>query len=170
MAKMSFEEDQINNLDISDLNAFERSTLDDWYEKFKHYKSYPIVGRVSTPPSGLAFSKEQLRKYDGKQEVPAGRVDAPIYVALKRKVLDVSFGGKEMYGEGGPYHLFAGYDASKALAKMSFELSLLGDLDLSDLSADEQHVLDDWTTKLSAKYPVVGELVDDNAATSKVIR
>ena len=99
MAKLSFEEEQLSNLNLSDLNAFERSTLDDWYEKFKHYKCYPVVGLVSQPPTGLCLTKEQLRQHDGKQEVPAGRVDAPIYISLKRQVLDVSYGGKEMYGQ-----------------------------------------------------------------------
>jgi hypothetical protein len=30
------------------------------------------------------------------------------YVGINGKVIDVSYGGKEMYGKGGPYFLFAG--------------------------------------------------------------
>ncbi|KAI3758385.1 hypothetical protein L6452_05946 [Arctium lappa] len=47
------------------------------------------------------------------------------------------------YGPGGPYALFAGKDASRALAKMSFEEKYLnGDLD----------ALQDWEYKFMSKY------------------
>ncbi len=45
----------------------------------------------------------------------------------------VSFGGVEMYGKGCPYNLFAGRDASRALAKMSFDVEHLDDPRTDDL-------------------------------------
>jgi hypothetical protein len=50
----------------------------------------------------------------------------------------VSYGGKEMYqAPNGPYSVFAGRDASRALAKMSFDPADLNSSNISDLTEDE---------------------------------
>lgn len=62
------------------------------------------------------------------------------------------------YGPGGPYALFAGRDASRALALMSFESKdLTGNID--GLSPDELEVLQDWEYKFMEKYMKVGQIV-----------
>ncbi|GFY81923.1 membrane-associated progesterone binding protein 3 [Actinidia rufa] len=59
------------------------------------------------------------------------------------------------YGPGGPYALFAGKDASRALAKMSFEdTDLTGDI--SGLGPFELEALQDWEYKFMSKYVKVG--------------
>lgn len=59
------------------------------------------------------------------------------------------------YGPGGPYALFAGKDASRALAKMSFEeKDLTGDI--SGLGPFELEALQDWEYKFMGKYVKVG--------------
>lgn len=59
------------------------------------------------------------------------------------------------YGPGGPYALFAGKDASRALAKMSFdEKDLTGDL--TGLGHFELEALQDWEYKFMSKYVKVG--------------
>lgn len=59
------------------------------------------------------------------------------------------------YGPGGPYALFAGKDASRALAKMSFEeKDLTGDV--SGLGPFELEALQDWEHKFMSKYVKVG--------------
>lgn len=160
MAKLSFEEEDLANPCVDDLGPFERSNLTDWYEKFKYYKCYPVMGKVSTPPNFREFSKEQLAEYKGQQPVLENRVDAEIYLAIKGKVLDVSYGGKEMYSTDGPYHRFAGIDASRALAKMSFQPEDVESSNLSDLTPEQLKTLDDWERKFVdvKKYPVVGTL------------
>jgi len=61
------------------------------------------------------------------------------------------------YGPGGPYALFAGKDASRALAKMSFEdQDLTGDI--SGLGAFELEALQDWEYKFMSKYVKVGTI------------
>lgn len=165
MAKLSFDEVDLASLKNDDFGPFERNTLDDWYQKFKYYKCYPVTGRVSVPPTGLTFTKAELlatKEALPTAVPPEGRVDAPIYMAIRGKVLDVSYGGKEMYGIDGPYFRFAGIDASRALAKMSFDAADLSSSDLSDLTPEQVKTLNDWENKFleAKKYPVVGTLVD----------
>jgi len=159
MAKLSFEEKDLANSNWNDLGPFERNQLDGWVEKFRDFKHYPVVGRCSQPPSSNhVFTVEELKNFRGLQEVPPDRVHAPIYIAINHKVIDVSYGGTEFYGQGGPYFRFAGIDASRALAKMSFEPEALESRDLSDLTETQQKTLGDWEKKLVKKYPVVGSL------------
>ncbi|KAL6635272.1 hypothetical protein ACP70R_027943 [Stipagrostis hirtigluma subsp. patula] len=94
----------------------------------------------------------QLRAYDGSD------ASKPIYLSVRGKVYDVT-SGRSFYGPGGAYAMFAGREASRALAKMSKdEADISGDL--SGLSEKELGVLADWETKFQAKYPVVARLVD----------
>jgi membrane-associated progesterone receptor component len=75
------------------------------------------------------------------------------------------------YGPGGPYALFAGKDASRALAKMSFEdKDLTGDV--SGLGPFELEALQDWEYKFMSKYIKVGTIkktvpVTDGTSTSE---
>ncbi|CAM9377444.1 unnamed protein product [Ectocarpus fasciculatus] len=84
----------------------------------------------------------------------------PIYMGVKDKVFDVSFGGSEFYLEGGPYECLAGRDASRVLAKMSMASEdIEGVLDYSCLTGREEKNLADWVEKLGEGgkgYPVVG--------------
>ncbi|CDP21112.1 unnamed protein product [Coffea canephora] len=100
----------------------------------------------------MAFTLQQLKQYDGSDP------SKPIYVAVKGQVFDVT-AGKSFYGPGGSYCMFAGKDASRALAKMSKnDEDVIGSLD--GLSEKEIQTLDDWEKKFEAKYPVVGSLAD----------
>ena len=65
------------------------------------------------------MSHSQLAEYNGEQE----STDNKTYIAIKGVVFDVS--SADFYKPGGPYHYFAGHDASVALAKMSKEPEML---------------------------------------------
>ncbi|KAK3147392.1 hypothetical protein QOZ80_3BG0281810 [Eleusine coracana subsp. coracana] len=96
---------------------------------------------------------EQLRAYDGKD--PAKQ----ILIAIRGQVYDVSR-GRLFYGPQGPYSLFAGRDATRALALMSFDPNdLTGDLE--GLSPDDLEVLQDWEDKFKERYLRVGRLATD---------
>ncbi|EPS63082.1 hypothetical protein M569_11706 [Genlisea aurea] len=98
----------------------------------------------------VELTARQLVAYDGSDP------SKPIYVAIKGKIYDVT-AGRNFYGVGGDYHLFAGKDASRALAKMSKDESdVVPDLD--GLTEKEIGVLEDWERKFQAKYPVVGNV------------
>ncbi|XP_019415948.1 PREDICTED: probable steroid-binding protein 3 [Lupinus angustifolius] len=98
------------------------------------------------------FTPNQLTQFNGTDP------SKPIYVAVKGRVFDVTT-GKSFYGPGGPYAMFAGKDASRALAKMSKnDEDITPSLD--GLSEKEIGVLNDWETKFQAKYPVVGRVLN----------
>ncbi len=88
-----------------------------------------------------------------------------IFMAVNGKVYDVS-SGRRFYGPSGPYSNFAGHDASRGLAKNSFELEVIPTWeqpidDLSDLTENEWSTLRNWENMFKGKYPVVGNLVSE---------
>jgi membrane-associated progesterone receptor component len=116
------------------------------------------------PPVQLGeVTDEELRKYDGSDP------KKPLLMAIKGQIYDVSQ-SRIFYGPGGPYHLFAGKDASRALAKMSFEDKDLNG-DLTDLGVFEMEALQDWEYKFMSKYVKVGTVktvpVTDAAAAAE---
>ncbi|PWA55073.1 cytochrome b5-like heme/steroid binding domain-containing protein [Artemisia annua] len=126
------------------------------------------------------ISEEELKGYDGND------VKKPILMAIKGQIYDVSESShsktvyptryselvslypntlslkniifiRVFYGPGGPYALFAGKDASRALAKMTFEESDLNG-DLTGLDVFELEALQDWENKFMRKYVKVGSI------------
>ncbi|URD79587.1 membrane steroid-binding protein [Musa troglodytarum] len=103
------------------------------------------------PPVQLGeVTEEELRAYDGSDP------KKPLLMAIKGQIYDVTQ-SRMFYGPGGPYALFAGKDASRALAKMSFEQNdLTGDI--SGLGPFELEALQDWEYKFTGKYTKVGTI------------
>ncbi|KAK9143443.1 hypothetical protein Syun_012843 [Stephania yunnanensis] len=115
------------------------------------------------PPVQLGeITEEELKLYDGSDP------KKPLLMAIKAQIYDVSH-SRMFYGPGGPYALFAGKDASRALAKMSFEeKDLTGDI--TGLGPFELDALQDWEYKFMSKYVKVGTVkktvpVTDGSAT-----
>ncbi|ESW08926.1 hypothetical protein PHAVU_009G086200 [Phaseolus vulgaris] len=100
----------------------------------------------------MDLTPHQLSQYNGTDP------SKPIYVAVKGRVYDVTT-GKSFYGPGGAYAMFAGKDASRALAKMSKNDDDISP-SLDGLSEKEIGVLNDWENKFQAKYPVVGRVLN----------
>ncbi|KIW53040.1 hypothetical protein, variant [Exophiala xenobiotica] len=122
--------------------------------------------RPSTPPSlpkGPApivfqtYTPRTLLKNNGKDS-------APVYLAVRGKVYDVT-SGRNFYGPGGPYENFAGRDATRGLACQSFDEDMLtkdldGPLDpCDDLPPEQLENLKGWIERFDEKYLVVGKLV-----------
>lgn len=108
-----------------------------------------------TSSTGLGLmSEEELQTYDGSDP------NKPLLMAIKGHVYDVS-PSRLFYGPGGPYALFAGRDASRALALMSFDPNdLTGNIE--GLEPSELEVLQDWEYKFQEKYAKVGQIVTEN--------
>ncbi|WOL10130.1 membrane steroid-binding protein 2-like [Canna indica] len=110
------------------------------------------------PPVQLGeITEEELRAYDGSDP------KKPLLMAIKSQIYDVSQ-SRMFYGPGGPYALFAGKDASRALAKMSFEPQDLTS-DISGLGPFELDALQDWEYKFMSKYVKVGTIKKEVPAT-----
>eukprot|EP00565_Helicotheca_tamesis_P003368 CAMPEP_0185729146 /NCGR_PEP_ID=MMETSP1171-20130828/4493_1 /TAXON_ID=374046 /ORGANISM="Helicotheca tamensis, Strain CCMP826" /LENGTH=290 /DNA_ID=CAMNT_0028397923 /DNA_START=136 /DNA_END=1008 /DNA_ORIENTATION=- len=165
LAKMSFDETHLDDIaGCSSLNFGEKTELDGWIEKFTYFRSYPVMGKLvpseKIPSPDRIVSREEIGKNDGSGEIPEGYATAPIYIGAGDKVFDVSFGGVTFYGKGCAYERFAGKNASRALAKMSFDPADTENTDTNDLTEKEKKVLADWAKTFEEKkgYPCVGVL------------
>jgi membrane-associated progesterone receptor component len=163
LAKMSFDAALLDKFDFVTLNFGERTELEGWVDKFTNYRCYPVKGKLIPesllPDASLVLTAEDLAVHDGTaSRIPEGYAAAPIYVGAGDKVYDVSFGGVTFYGPGGPYHKFAGRNASRALAKMSLDDEDLKSCDTTDLNDKQRGVLSDWIKTFSERkmYPVAG--------------
>lgn len=152
LAKMSFEKEDLDSDDLSDLGFMDQETLQDWVMKFSVYNGYPNVGRVLRHRD---LTLAELRQFNG--------VDNPrktCYVALNGSIYDVTLDGLNHYGPEGGYKQFAGRDCSRALAKMSLVDKDLDDPRIDDLTDAQKETLAKWEAKLQEKYPVVGKLLN----------
>jgi membrane-associated progesterone receptor component len=105
----------------------------------------------------------ELRKYDGT----GGN---PIYVGIRGNVYDVTRKGAGFYGPEGGYHLFAGREAARALAKGSLEQEEADNPDYSQLTLSELDALQSWESRFQDKYDHIGFVVaDDNAKKAKLV-
>ncbi|KAI9142078.1 cytochrome b5-like heme/steroid binding domain-containing protein [Paraphysoderma sedebokerense] len=112
------------------------------------------------------FTPSTLSKFDGKDE------DTKIYMGVNGKVFDVTR-GRGFYGPEGPYGNFAGRDASRGLAKHSFDKEMLTPLDqpldkLEDLNAEEKDSLREWEMHFDFKYIHVGYLVNEGEENGEI--
>eukprot|EP01133_Synstelium_polycarpum_P015610 gene15610-18548_t len=86
-----------------------------------------------------------------------GANDRPVCLAILGKIYDVS-PKRATYGPGGGYAIFAGHDATRCLAKSSFETTDLNQMDTSSLTADEMESLNNWVSFFDERYEVVGRV------------
>ncbi|KAK2460486.1 hypothetical protein APHAL10511_007492 [Amanita phalloides] len=115
----------------------------------------------SHPPTVLFknYTPKMLAEFDGKD---GGR----ILLAITGTVFDVS-AGRSFYGPEGMYGNFAGRDASRGMAKQSFESDMLTSIDqpidrLTDLKPDEIENMKGWYDHFANKYIVCGKLVEND--------
>ena len=109
------------------------------------------------------FTPTQLRKYNGTKPADSGATGfgadepTPIFVALQGEVFDVSRAA-DHYGPAGEYHLFAGRDATFALATMSLDPRDVGRTDYVNLDAAARSSLENWIVYFDQKYRRVGRM------------
>ncbi|KAJ5231462.1 Membrane steroid-binding protein 2 [Penicillium citrinum] len=109
----------------------------------------PKVPVQLDPPKDDPISPEELSKCDGSDS------SRPTLVAIKGVVFDVT--RNSMYGASGSYKVFAGKDASRALAKSSLKPEDCVP-DWYDLPEKEKTVLDEWYQFFSKRYNIVGKV------------
>ena len=113
--------------------------------------------KKESPPPPLAeaevrdYTLAELATYDG------GDPEKPLLIGIKGYVYDVGR-GRDFYGPGGPYGVFAGKDCTRALAKGAFDLEFfIGNLD--DLDQGELDSLEEWIEFFEGKYRRIGRLL-----------
>ncbi|KAK5035967.1 Dihydrodipicolinate synthase [Exophiala sideris] len=120
-------------------------------------KEPPTLPKGPAPIVFQTYTPRTLLKYNGQD-------NAPVYLAVRGKVYDVS-SGRNFYGPGGPYENFAGRDATRGLACQSFDEDMLtkdldGPLDTcEDLTPEQIENLKGWIERFDEKYLVVGKLM-----------
>ena len=118
-----------------------------------------LLGKKEEPRAPLPeakerdYSRSELASYDGSD--PA----KPLLIGIRGSVYDVTR-GRDFYGPGGPYGMFAGRDCTRALAKMSFDEELfIGNIE--GLEPEELDQLEEWIEMFEGKYRRVGRLLPD---------
>jgi len=125
------------------------------------------VEEEDEPEPQRNFTFAQLRFFDGTVEKNTDE-KKPVYLSVNGIVFNVS-NGRDFYGPGGPYELFAGHECGVALAKMSFDTTHLDNLvGCLSLNFGEKNELDGWIDKFQYYrcYPIMGRLVPDDDLTS----
>ena len=107
------------------------------------------------------WDEAELAAYDGTAEDEQG----PILLAADGLVFNV-YKGRNFYGPGGEYHLFAGRDATRFLARTIVEEETPQEAQ-KPLTIAERASLAAWMFTLKNKYEIVGKLRDfDPSATA----
>eukprot|EP01006_Ploeotia_vitrea_P057932 TRINITY_DN68489_c0_g1_i1.p2 TRINITY_DN68489_c0_g1~~TRINITY_DN68489_c0_g1_i1.p2 ORF type:complete len:160 (+),score=26.02 TRINITY_DN68489_c0_g1_i1:53-532(+) len=109
-------------------------------------KPPPVPPPPPKPKEKRGFTASDLAQYNGTQ-------GKPVYLSCKGTVYEVS---SVFYGPDGPYHAFAGKDATIPLGRMDASGGGANEAWEGVLSPDDQGVVDDWDAKFAMKYDVVG--------------
>ena len=129
-------------------------------------KEIPGWSKPKGPPKSLNQLKElekrdeskplitlkQLEKHDGHKEKP--------WVCIKGLIYDVS--ANKCYDKTGGYNLFAGRDATAALATMQFDQ--IKQKEWRKCTKEQLECLDDWLHFFKDRYSLVGYLEDEYAS------
>lgn len=99
------------------------------------------------------YSLSELTDYDGSDPTK------PLLIGIRGYVYDVTR-GRDFYGPGGPYGMFAGKDCTRALAKVSFDEELFTG-NTEGLDPDELDKLEEWVEMFEGKYRRLGKLLNE---------
>ena len=105
------------------------------------------------------WTEEELKAYDGTQDE-----NGPILMAADGLVFNV-YKGRHFYGPGGEYHIFAGRDATRLLARTKVEEETEEEAQ-RPLSIGERAALAGWMYTIKGKYEIVGKLRDFDPNTT----
>lgn len=141
-------------------------------EKQKQYAEYEAQAKaIQEEKARKAYiepkdfwTEEELKQYDGTLD-PEG----PILMAVNGKVFNV-YKGRHFYGPGCEYHIFAGRDATRLLAKGKLEEETMEERQ-KDLTMAERATLQGWMWTFESKYQVVGKLqgFDERSTSTRTI-
>jgi predicted heme/steroid binding protein len=112
------------------------------------------AGSALDPSTGLpVYTAADLSRYNGQDE------SLPILLGMAGDVYDVTEKGRQFYGKGAPYNVFAGRDSTRALTLGTLDgddVERAGDT--SDFTPQQLGMLDEQKKFYAEKYPRVGVL------------
>jgi|EP00979_Chaetoceros_neogracilis_P010995 membrane-associated progesterone receptor component len=110
------------------------------------------------------WEEEELKQYDGSQDP-----DGPILMAADGIVFNV-YKGRHFYGPGCEYHVFAGRNATRLLAKSKLEEETEEEK-AQKLNMAERATLKGWLWTFDGKYEVVGKLkgFDEESTSTRTV-
>mmetsp|Transcript_59807 Transcript_59807/g.165385 ORF Transcript_59807/g.165385 Transcript_59807/m.165385 type:complete len:433 (+) Transcript_59807:68-1366(+) len=113
--------------------------------------SGPKVPPPPLDPADRTFTAEELLVHNGQRE------GVPILTSVLGRVYDVTV-GKDFFGPGGPYEMFAGRDGTYNLAVMSLKKQTLDKFEY-ELDDEDKECLADWIAYFDNRYQrPIGEL------------
>ncbi len=118
-------------------------------EKYRIYQE-ERARRAYVEPKDY-WTEAELAEYDGSKDI-----DGPILFAADGLVFNV-YKGRNFYGPGGEYHLFAGRDATRFLAKTIVEEETPEEA-AKPLTMADRAALAGWVFTFKGKYEIVGKL------------
>ena len=119
-------------------------------EARKQQEEYAALVKKMTIEPRDNWTLDQIKVYNGNDP------NAPILFAARGTIYNV-WRGREFYGKGSPYHIFAGTDATRLLAKGLLEPESEEDR-AQPLGWFEKDSLNDWISTFEMKYDDVGKL------------
>ena len=108
------------------------------------------------------WTEDEIKQYDGRASNP----DGPILLAADGIVFNV-WKGRQFYMEGGEYHIFAGRDATRLLARTLVEEESIED-SKKPLTMAERAALAGWIWTFKNKYDIVGKLHNYDPTTTSM--
>mmetsp|Transcript_26899 Transcript_26899/g.31294 ORF Transcript_26899/g.31294 Transcript_26899/m.31294 type:complete len:227 (+) Transcript_26899:245-925(+) len=110
------------------------------------------------------WKEEDLKPYDGTQDP-----DGPILMAVNGDVYNV-WKGRHFYGPGCEYHIFAGRDATRLLAKTKVEEESEEEKK-NELNMAERAALQGWIFTIKSKYEYIGKLegFDPSSTSTRIM-
>ena len=137
-----------------------RAQYAEWESEEREYQD-ERARRANVDPRDT-WEETDLAQYDGTRDE-----DGPILFAADGIVFNV-WRGRHFYGPGCEYHIFAGKDASRLLAKSKLEEETPEEA-LVSLNIGERAALATWVYTFKSKYDVVGKLEGFDPGTTALI-
>ena len=130
----------------------------DWEVKEREYQEERERLAYIAPRD--VWKEEELKAYDGSDET------GPLLMAVKGDVFNV-WKGRNFYGPGAEYHLMAGRDATRFLAKNRLEEESKDEKRV-ELNIAERANLEVWYWTLKNKYQLLGRLEGYNPKSTEM--
>lgn len=133
-----------------------RKKYSEWEEKDRLIREERA--RLAYVEPRECWKEEELKPYDGSDE------DGPILMAVDGDVYNV-WKGRHFYGPGCEYHIFAGRDATRLLAKSKLEEETEEEKS-KKLNITDRASLQAWIYTFKTKYEIVGKLEGFDPSTT----